>query len=209
MVTVPAGSYTMGSPAAEAGRHADEAQRRVTIEEPFAVGGIRGDLRGVGRPRRGRQPVIDVSWDHAQEYVAWLSSKTSEEYRLLTEAEWEYVARAGTTTPFHTGATISTAQANYDGLSAPYGSGVRGQYRGRPMAAGSLSRNAFGLYDVHGNVAELVADCYDAASESACTRPVVRGGSWGSNPQLVRSAYRSWCAPTLRNGFPVARTVAT
>ena len=89
-------------------------------------GRIRGDLRGVGRLRRGRQPVIDVSWDDAQEYVAWLSSKTGEDYRLLTEAEWEYVARAGTATPFHTGATISTAQANYDGLSAPYGPGVRG-----------------------------------------------------------------------------------
>ena len=138
--------------------------------------------------------MIDVSWDDAQEYVAWLSSKTGEDYRLLTEAEWEYVARAGTTTPFPTGATISTAQANYDGLSAPYGSGVTGQYRARPIAAGSLSRNAFGLYDVHGNVAELVADCYDADSASACTRRVLRGGSWGSRPELVRSAYRSWCA---------------
>ena len=170
-----------------AGCHADEGQRRVTIDEPFAVG-----------------------WDDAQEYVAWLSSKTGEEYRLLTEAEWEYVARAGTTTPFHTGPTISTAQANYDGLSAPYGPGVTGQYRARPIAAGSLSRNAFGLYDVHGNVAELVADCYDADSGSACTRRVLRGGSWGSRPELVRSAYRSWCAPTLRNlhnGFRVARTL--
>ncbi len=130
--------------------------------------------------------------------------------RLLTEAEWEYVARACTTTPFPTGATISTAQANYDGLSAPYGPGVTGQYRARPIAAGSLSRNAFGLYDVHGNVAELVADCYDADSASACTRRVLRGGSWGSRPELVRSAHRSWCAPTLRNlhnGFRVARTL--
>ena len=81
----------------------------------------------------------------------------------------------------------------------------------RPIAAGSLSRNAFGLYDVHGNVAELVADCYDADSASACTRRVLRGGSWGSRPELVRSAYRSWCAPTLRNlhnGFRVARIVS-
>ena len=119
---------------------------------------------------RGRQPVIDVSWDDAQQYVAWLSSRTGQEYRLLTESEWEYVARAGTTTPFHTGASI----------------------------------------DVHGNVAELVADCYDAESGAACTRRVVRGGSWGSRPELVRSAWRSWCAPTLRthhNGFRVARTL--
>ena len=82
--------------------------------------------------------MIDVSWDDAQEYVAWLSSKTGRDYRLLTEAEWEYVARAGTATPFHTGATIPTAQANYDGLSVPYGPGVSGQYRGRPITAGSF-----------------------------------------------------------------------
>ena len=84
-------------------------------------------------------------------------------------------------------------------------------YRGRPIAAGSLARNAFGLYDAHGNVAELVADCYDGESGAGCTRRVVRGGSWGSRPELVRSASRSWCAPTLRslhNGFRVARTLA-
>ncbi len=225
MVTVPAGSYTMGSTSAEAGRHADERQRRVTIAQRFAVGvyevtfaewdacAAAGGCRhrpGDGGWGRGRQPVIDVSWNDAQQYVAWLSSRTGREYRLLTESEWEYVARAGTTTPFHTGASISTDQANYDGLSAPYGLGVTGRYRGRPIAAGSLSRNAFGLYDVHGNVAELVADCYDAESGSACTRRVLRGGSWGSRPELVRSAWRSWCAPTLRNlhnGFRVARTL--
>ena len=142
---------------------------------------------------RGRQPVINVSWDDAQAYVAWLARRTGADYRLLTEAEWEYAARAGTTTPFHTGVTITTDHANYDG--------------GRPIAAGSLARNAFGLYDVHGNVAEMVADCYDG-SGSGCNRRVVRGGSWGSPPRLVRSAYRSWCAPTLRsphNGFRVAR----
>ena len=78
-------------------------------------------------------------------------------------------------------------------------------------ASGRGGRNAFGLYDVHGNVAELVADCYDGQSGAACTRRVVRGGSWGSRPELVRSASRSWCAPTLRNlhnGFRVALTLA-
>ncbi len=225
MVAVPAGSYTMGSPSAEAGRHADEAQRQVAIDRPFAAGvrevtfaewdacAAAGGCRhrpGDGGWGRGGQPVIDVSWNDAQDYVAWLSEGTGREYRLLTEAEWEYVARAGTTTPFHTGATIATAQANYDGRAAPYGPGVAGEYRGRPIAAGSLTRNSFGLYDVHGNVAELVADCYDAESGAGCTRRVVRGGSWGSRPELVRSAWRSWCAPTLRNlhnGFRVARTL--
>ena len=225
MVRVPAGSYTMGSPASEAGRHADERQRRVTIGRPFAVGvhevtfaewdacAAAGACRhrpGDGGWGRGRQPAIDVSWNDAQAYVAWLSSRTGQEYRLLTEAEWEYVARAGSTTPFHTGATISTDQANYDGRSAPYGPGVTGQYRTRPIAAGSLARNAFGLYDVHGNVAELVADCYDEEIGAACARRLVRGGSWGSRPELVRSAWRGWCAPTLRNlhnGFRIARTL--
>ena len=216
MVPVPAGSYTMGSPSSEAGRDADERQRRVTIAGPFAVGVhevtfaewdacvAAGSCRhrpADGGWGRGRQPVIDVSWNDAQAYLAWLSARTGREYRLLTEAEWEYVARAGTATPYHTGAAISTDQANYDGRP----------YRGRPIAAGSLARNAFGLYDVHGNVAELVADCYDGESGAACTRRVVRGGSWGSRAELVRSASRSWCAPTLRNlhnGFRVALTLA-
>ena len=225
LTVVPAGSFQMGSPASEGGRDNDETRRRVTIREPFAVGvrevtfaewdacvsaggcgGYRPGDRGWGR---GRQPVINVSWNDAQAYAAWLSRTTGAEYRLLTEAEWEYAARARTTTPFHTGATIATGQANYDGGAEPFGAGVSVQYRGRPIAAGSLARNSFGLYDVHGNVAEMVADCYDAGAGS-CTRRVVRGGSWASPPRLLRSAYRSWCAPNLRsphNGFRIARNL--
>ena len=226
LVLVPAGSYRMGSPATETGRHADEQQRSVTIAAPFAVGihevtfaewdacvagggcgGHRPDDGGWGR---GRRPVVNVSWDDAQEYVAWLSAETGADYRLLTEAEWEYAARAGTTTPFHTGATIATDQANYDGLNPPYGSGVRGIYRAQTTAAGSFAPNAFGLHDVHGNVAELVQDCYEEVSGngSTCSGRVLRGGSWASRPESLRSAYRGWCAPNLRNhlnGFRVAR----
>ena len=149
-----------------------------------------------------------MSWDDAQAYVAWLSTETGADYRLLTEAEWEYAARAGTITPFHTGATISTDQANYDGLSPPYGSGVRGIYRAQTTAAGSFAPNAFGLHDVHGNVAELVQDCYSETPVDTCGGRVLRGGSWASRPELLRSAYRGWCAPNLRNhlnGFRVAR----
>ena len=226
MVTVPAGSYLMGSPDTEAGRHADEEQRMVTITDPFAVGvyevtfaqwdacvagggcgGHRPDDGGWGR---GRQPVVDVSWEDARAYVAWLSAETGEDYRLLTEAEWEYVARAGTTTPFHTGATISTDQANYDGMSRPYGAGVRGIYRARTVEVGLFAANAFGLHDVHGNAAELVQDCHeDTGGATTCGGRVVRGGSWANGPELLRSAYRGWCAPTLRNhlnGFRVARS---
>ena len=178
LVVVPAGSFTMGSPSSEVGRDEDEVQAPVTIGAPFAVGVHEVTVAqwdscvaagGCARYRpadqgwgRGTQPVINVSWDDAQQYVAWLSTKTGHQYRLLTEAEWEYVARADTTTPFHTGATISTDQANYDGLSTPYGSGQMGEYRARTIAAGSFPANDFGLYDVHGNAAEWVEDCYDA-----------------------------------------------
>ena len=227
LVLVPAGSYRMGSPATEAGRHADEQQRSVTIPAAFAAGvheitfaewdaclaggGCGGQRPDDGGWGRGRRPVVNVSWEDAQAYVAWLSAETGADYRLLTEAEWEYVARAGTTTPFHTGATISTDQANYDGLSAPYGSGVRGAYRAQTITVGSFAPNAFGLHDVHGNVAELVQDCYEESSGggSTCGGRVLRGGSWASRPELLRSAYRGWCAPNLRhhlNGFRVARS---
>ena len=226
MVTVPAGSYLMGSPATEAGRHADEAQRTVTIADPFAVGayevtfaeweacvaggGCGGRQPDDGGWGGGLRPVINVSWEDAQAYVAWLSAETGADYRLLTEAEWEYVARAGTTTPFHTGATISTDQANYDGLSAPHGDGITGNYRAQTTEVGSFAANAFGLHDVHGNAAELVQDCYEDAGGggATCSARVVRGGSWASAPALLRSAYRGWCAPNLRthlNGFRVAR----
>ena len=226
MVVVPAGSFMMGSTPSEVGSHEDERPvREVSIDAPFAVGvfevtfaewqacvtagGCRARLPDDGGWGRAERPVINVDWADAQAYVAWLSQKTGRDYRLLSEAEWEYVARAGTSTPFHTGDTISTDQANYDG-STPYGSGQTGQYRGQTMPVGSFSRNEFGLYDVHGNVAEWVADCYEEASGTCTTRRVVRGGSWASAPELVRSAYRGWCSLTLRNqsnGFRVARSL--
>ena len=227
MVVLPAGTFPMGSPDNEEGRDSDETRRQVRIGTPFAVGvyevtfaewdacfaggGCGGYRPGDAGWDRGERPVLNVSWNDAQAYVKWLSNKTGEEYRLLTEEEWEYAARAGTTTPFHTGATITTDQANYDGQSPPYGAGARGQFYARTREVGKLARNAFGLYDVHGNVAEMVADCYDGDTGRACTRRVVRGGSWASRPHFVRSAYRSWCAPTLRNsynGFRVARSLA-
>ena len=143
MVVVPAGSYEMGSPAWEEGRYDNEGpQHWVEIAEPFAVGvyevtfrewdechrnggcSHNPDDQGWGR---GSRPVINVSWEDAQEYVRWLSDRTGERYRLLSESEWEYVARAGTTTPFHFGETISPEQANYDG-NYTYGSCCTGIY---------------------------------------------------------------------------------
>ncbi len=210
---------------------------QVTISRPFAVGkyevtfdqwdacvagggcnGHRPDDRGWGR---GRRPVIDVSWDDAKAYVRWLSGTTRQEYRLLSEAEWEYVARAGTSTPFSTGSTISPDQANYNGRYV-YGSGQKGVYRKRTVPVGSFSSNAFGLYDVHGNVLEWMEDCWHDSYHGApgnggawttggeCDRRVLRGGSFGGFPRYLRSGIRNWFSSVNRYfdvGFRVARTL--
>ena len=237
-VVVPAGSFMMGSPDSEWGRFINEGpQRRVTITEPFAVGvyevtfaewdacvneggcnGYQPDGEGWGR---GDRPVINVSWDDAQAYVKWLSQRTGRRYRLLSESEWEYVARAGTMEPFHTGATTSADQANYDS-SYTYGSGKKGRYRGRTVQAGAFSPNAFGLHEVHGNVWEWTQDCWNedytgapthsrARETGECGQRVLRGGSWGDVPWLLRSAARGKNEPAVRGpriGFRVARTLA-
>ena len=237
LVVVREGSFKMGSPSWEAGRDADEGPaHRVTFERPFAVGvyevtfgewnacvsgggcgGHRPSDRGWGR---GRRPVINVNWKDAQAYVRWLSRKTGEEYRLLSESEWEYVARAGTTTPFHTGATISAGQANYDGNST-YGSGRKGRYIRKTVEVGSYAPNRFGLHDVHGNVREWVEGCWNGSYRGAptdgsawesgdCSWRVVRGGSWVNGPRILRSAYRVRVTAGIRGvdvGFRVARTL--
>ena len=167
-----------------------------------------------------RHPVVCVNWNDAQAYVRWLSGETGEEYRLLSESEWEYVARAGTTGPFHTGGTISTRQANYDG-NHTYGSGRKGRYRKKTTPVGKFPANAFGLHDVHGNVWEWVEDCrndsYAGAPEDGsawesgdCSRRVLRGGSWSYVPGNLRSADRNWYTSGDRGniiGFRVARTL--
>ena len=237
MVVVPSGSFMMGSPGGEEGRYDNEGPRhRVVIGYRFAVGvyevtfaqwdacasaggcgGYRPSDRGWGR---GNRPVINVSWDDAQSYVQWLSERTGGKYRLLSESEWEYVARAGTTTPFHFGSTISTAQANYNG-DYTYGSGRKGRNREKTVSVGSFSANAWGLYDVHGNVWEWVGDCWNASYTGApaegsawtrgdCAKRVLRGGSWYYFPRILRSANRYRNSTGLRFdsvGFRIARTL--
>ncbi len=238
MVVVPAGSFLMGSPPAEQGRPGDEGpQHRVTIRQPFAVGKYevtfaewdacarlggcnfyQPDDNDWGRDRR---PVINVSWSDAKAYVAYLSSRTGKAYRLLSEAEWEYAARAGTTTPFNTGTTISTDQANYDG-DFVYGSGRKGVDRNQTVEVGTFPANAWGLHDMDGNVWEWVADCWSYSYEGApndgaaresgdCTRRVLRGGSWDLNPRSLRSASHVRDLADHRYysiGFRVARTLS-
>jgi formylglycine-generating enzyme required for sulfatase activity len=240
MVVVPAGSFKMGSPDSEADRSADEGpQRTVTIAKPFAVGKFEvtfaeweacvagGGCQSNETPShegwgKVRRPVINVSWKDAREYVGWLSKTTGRTYRLLTEAEWEFAARAGTTTRYHWGDAIDCSQASFDGgeKSGCYYN-LGGKLRGTQLV-GSFTANAFGLHDMHGNVWELVEDCYvntykDAPTDGSkavesgdCKYRVLRGGSWGNNPQLLRSAFRSWIEPDHRDGyqgFRVARVL--
>ena len=149
--------------------------------------------------------------------------QTDEEYRLLSEAEWEYMARAGTTGPFHFGSKITTEHANYDG-NYTYGSGGKGRYRQQTVPVGSFPANAYGVHDVHGNVSEWVEDCWHSnysyhgapmdggvwIQGGACGNRVWRGGTWYSKPGSVRSAYRGKTPIVSRNGatgLRVARTL--
>ena len=229
MIVVPAGDFTMGSPATEDGHSDGEGpQLKVTIARPFAVskfdvtfadwdacvtvGGcpLVSDI-AFGRNTR---PVINVSWDDAQQYVAWFSKVTGQPYRLLTEAEWEYAARASTTTAYYWGDEIGKGNANCNGCSSRWDNR-------ETSPAGSFKPNAFGLYDMVGNVWQWVQDCYQdnytgaptdgsARTIEDCTFHVVRGGAWNNDPQLLRSAMRYRGTSDLRNsfvGFRIARTL--
>jgi formylglycine-generating enzyme required for sulfatase activity len=237
MVVVPAGLFTMGSPQSEEERDDfnESPQHQVTFARPFAVGkfavtfdewdacaadgGCNGRKLGDQGWGRGRLPVINVTWDDAKSYAAWLSRKTGKTYRLLSEAEREYVARAGTTTPFWWGSQISTNLANYNGKIS-YSNSPKGEYRQRTMPVDSYSPNPWGLYQVHGNVWEWTEDCYrsyrgaptdgSAWTFEDCHRRVLRGGSWISLPKFLRSAFRFVYNSTDSGdvfGFRLARTL--
>jgi formylglycine-generating enzyme required for sulfatase activity/uncharacterized caspase-like protein len=165
-------------------------------------------------------PAVCVSWTDATAFAGWLSRKTGKTYRLLTEAEWEYAARAGTSTPFWWGSSSSPSQANYDGTST-YGGGATGEYRGKTVPVDSFAANPWGLYNVHGNVWEWVQDCWNGSYNGAptngsawttgdCGRRVLRGGGWGSRPGDLRAARRSHDTTGHRAyelGFRLARTL--
>ena len=193
MVVVPGGQF--GSPFAV-------GVYEVTFGEWDACvagggcGGYRPDDEGWGR---GNRPVINVNWDDAKAYVRWLSRKTGKEYRLLSEAEWEYVARAGTSTKYWWGNDIGRNRANCDGC------GSRWDNR-QTAPVGSFTANPFGLYDVHGNVFEWVEDC----GEGDCSRRVLRGGSWDGTSRYGLSGDRGRYTTGIRDsyvGFRIARTL--
>lgn len=236
LVVVPAGKFTMGSAAGEKGHNKNEGpQRQVIIASPFAVSkheisfdeweacGLEGGCNGY-KPKdsgwgRGRRPVIHVSWDDAKAYVQWLRDKTGKPYRLLSEAEWEYAARGGTTGAFAFGSGINTQQANFD-ASVVTGKQSEATYRGKTVEVGSFTPNPYGLNDMHGNVMEWVEDCWNADHTGApadgsprggdCSRRVLKGGAWYYESAYLRSAARqSYPAKTRLNvvGFRVARTL--
>ena len=226
LVLIPAGKFLMGSPKDEKERQDNEGlppgqwengnpQITVTISKPFYMGVYEVTVdqyarfvKGTGQRHKkpeefdqtGDHPVVKVSWDDAQAFCQWLSKKTGKTVVLPTEAQWEYACRAGTVTPFHTGETISPEQANYHGDHV-YGNGKRGIYREKTTPVGSFQPNAWGLYDMHGNVWEWCQDRYGDYGKRATTDPtgvdagslrVLRGGSWNGDPADCRSAFRYW-----------------
>ncbi len=231
MVVVPAGEFMMGSAADERDHYGNEDPlHRVTMARPLAVSkfevtfeqwdacvaiGACADVPD-SNMGRGTQPVINVSWDNVQQYVVWISTMTGRPYRLLSEAEWEYAARAGTTTAFSWGNEIGKNNADCNGCGSEWDSR-------RTAPVGSFAPNRFGLYDMHGNVWEWVEDCLHTNYEGApkdgsawiaqgdCNHRVVRGGSWAGYPVGLRSALRFWYSADDHGndlGFRVARTLA-
>ena len=228
MVVIPAGKFTMGSSEEEAGRTTGEGpQHEVAIAEPLAVSKYEvtfdqwdACVAAGACPRvkdawgRGIMPVINVSWDDARLYVAWLSRLTGKEYRLLTEAEWEYAARAGSKTRYSWGDDPGSGNANCNGCG--------GAWILQAAPVGSFRPNAFGIFDMEGNVWEWVEDIWHDSYEGApadgsawlragdATYRVIRGGAWHNETELIRAAirfkrHRKVQFDTL--GFRVARTM--
>jgi len=263
MVVIPAGTFTIGSPADEPGRAEDEGpQRTVRIARPFAAGRFeitrgqyeafvratkrpvgggcitdrrrtgdwqpdeRTSLRDPGFAQTDRHPVVCVNWDEAKAFIAWLNDRTSGGYRLPTEAEWEYLTRAGTTRAYPWGTTADTGCAFMNGTDATF----RTKYPTSETAAcndgrlntasvGSYKPNAFGLHDMIGNTGEWIEDCVTAtyadlppdgtAAKGDCAKRMVRGGSWGTIPRQLRSAERIRYAPDTRDDSIGIRVVKT
>jgi formylglycine-generating enzyme required for sulfatase activity len=219
MVVVPAGEFHMGSPIREKGRFENEGpQRKVVFDKAFAVskfevtvdqwtacvaiGGCTWHGPVSSRTGRGAGPVTFVNWDDAKQYAAWLSQMTGKPYRLLSEAEWEYAARAGSQTAYFWGNEVGKGNANCDGCG--------GRRDNDALQVGSFRPNAFGLHDMHGNVAEWVEDCVERTASGNCKASVVRGGSWAHNPALMRAAFRVAMPIDERTpftGFRVGRTL--
>jgi formylglycine-generating enzyme required for sulfatase activity len=237
LARIPAGKFLMGSPPAEKERDPGELQHEVTITRPFYLGVHEVTQaeydKVLGKPRNPWNsgahfsaangggpdyPMENVKWSQAVEFCKRLSESAEEKraghkYRLPTEAEWEYACRAGTTTPFHYGDALSSEQANFNG-NYPYGGAAKGPYLRKTAKVGSYKPNAWGLFDMHGNVAEWCSDFYDpdyyknspkadpAGPEKGALPTdyndfyrVIRGGCWLDEARGCRSAYRFRAMP--------------
>ncbi|MFB2879586.1 formylglycine-generating enzyme family protein [Floridanema aerugineum] len=249
MVLIPGGSFMMGSPEYELGRSDNESPQHLVTIKPFFIGKypitqaqwkaiaelspIKQELNLDPSHFKGsNRPVERISWLDAVEFCDRLTEKTKRKYRLPSEAEWEYACRAGTTTPFHFGETITTDLANYNGTNdkiGSYGRGPKGIYRQETTPVGTFKvANAFGLFDMHGNVWEWCADHwhnnYEGAPDDGSAwveeqqndrdndyhfEKVRRGSSWYSYPDYCRSACRVGNAPGHKSGNGGFRVVCT
>ena len=250
MVVIPAGQFNMGSPPAESGQTDEKPVHAVKFARPYALSRFEVTFdewdacAAAGKcPRpgdddlgRGRRPAINVSWTEATAYAAWLAERTGQPYRLVSEEEWEYAARAGTTTPWFWGEAENSAGSSksckYANTHDESSKKAHPNYvwshqpcdDGYPETApvGSYLPNPFGLSDMLGNVREWVADCHHltyqgapddgrAWLESSCEQRVVRGGSWFDGAQTSRAAYRHTLPDSHRSyqvGVRVARDLA-
>ena len=222
VVRIPGGSFTMGQAkgdASAAPQHTVTVRAFVIGQYPVTVGEWKACVEGGGcsfTPRMTnadyRTPVHNVSWDDAQQYTLWLSRSTGEKYRLPTEAEWEYAARAHTSTRYWWGDTVGTMLANCSDC------GGRQDAR-TPLPVGSFKSNAFGLHDMHGGVAQWVADCWfpnyqgaptdaSARDQKNCQKRVLRGGSFRTDRETITASARGNYDSSVRyiaHGFRVAR----
>jgi formylglycine-generating enzyme required for sulfatase activity len=240
MVVIPAGVTTIGSAPNEPGRRPEEGpQQEVRFAAPFAVGryeisyaewdacvaagGCNNWRPGDYSWGRGGQPVIFVSWNDSRDFVAWLTKATGQPYRLLSESEWEYVARACRDSscrsrPFWFGQTITPELANYNSAYS-YAGSPKASPRRRTLPVDAAPPNPFGVYHIVGNVRQWVADCWNPTLQGLpldgrprmtgdCESHVVRGGSWSDEPVDLRASARSWDDTKTRNpniGLRVAR----
>jgi len=231
LTAIPAGKFRLGTPAGEKARRISEGPVvELTIARPFALARAETTAAEWNRcvtakacpalpqPGGASRPVVNVSFADAQAYARWLSETTGRRYRLPNEAEWEYAARAGAETPFASGAAISAKQASFD-ASIPYG-GDAGPARKGPSRVASYAPNPFGLYDMHGNVWEWTADCWNASHVGAradasprkgdCRLRVLKGGAWNTGGWRLRAGHRIGKPQGAReydNGFRVARDI--
>ena len=225
-VLLPSGELEMGSPPWEAGHEATELLHRVRLTRPVWLGRYevtQGQwLRVMGENPSSFAdcgldcPVENVNALEVEEFLRRLRAPSGEAFRLPTEAEWEYACRAGTATPFSTGANLTSAQANYDGRY-PYAGFPAGDFVGRPTPVGSYAPNAWGLFDLHGNVWEWCRDEFCPYPEGAASDPVgacaaqlrvIRGGSWTFDGDSARCAVRYTHRPEDRGpslGFRLVR----